>query len=81
MILLDVREPAETATGVVDGAVLVPLGDVLAEPATLGPGPFLVICQAGVRAERAAQALRGAGATASVLPGGMNALAASGLLA
>lgn len=74
--VLDVREPAETATGVIDGALLVPLGEVLADAAALGPGPFLVVCQAGIRAERAAQALRSAGATASVLPGGMNALAA-----
>lgn len=75
--VLDVREPAETATGVLAGALLVPLGAVLADPAALGPGPFLVVCQAGVRAERAAQALRSAGATASILPGGMATLDAS----
>jgi adenylyltransferase/sulfurtransferase len=75
--VLDVREPHETAGGTIEGAVLVPLGRVLADPAVLGAGPFLVVCQAGVRAARAAEALRGAGATASVLPGGMNALAAS----
>jgi len=73
--VLDVREPHETARGAIAGARLVPLGQVLADPAALGAGPFLVVCQAGVRARRAADALTAAGAVATVLPGGMDALA------
>ncbi|WP_460772376.1 ThiF family adenylyltransferase [Microbacterium sp. GXF7504] len=76
--VLDVREPHETARGAIEGALRVPLAQVLADPAALGPGPFLVVCQAGVRARRAADALAAAGAAASVLPGGMDALTAPG---
>lgn len=73
--LLDVREPHETATGVLPGAVELPLGKLLADPAALGPGPVVVVCKVGVRAERAARALRSAGVEASVLAGGMDAWA------
>jgi adenylyltransferase/sulfurtransferase len=76
--VLDVREPHETATGAIEGALLVPLGEVLSDPAALGAGPFVVVCQAGIRAERAALALVQAGASASVLTGGMNAWAGTG---
>lgn len=73
--VLDVREPHETATGTIDGAVLIPLDTLLHNPDTAGPGPFIVVCQAGARARRAAAALQNAGAAASVLDGGMNAYA------
>lgn len=73
--LLDVREPHETATGVLRGAVELPLGKLLADPAAAGPGPVVVVCKVGVRAERAARALRSAGVEASVLVGGMDAWA------
>ncbi|MBZ4487958.1 ThiF family adenylyltransferase [Microbacterium sp. cx-55] len=76
--VLDVREPRETATGTIEGARLVPLGEVLADPSALGTGPFVVVCQAGVRAERAAVALLRAGASASVLSGGMDAWQGTG---
>lgn len=75
--LLDVREPHETATGVLAGAVEVPLGRLLADPSSAGRGPFVVVCKVGVRAERAARALRDAGIEASVLAGGMDAWAPS----
>ena len=72
-LLLDVREPSETALGVLPGVVERPLGDVLADPASVGAGPVVVVCKVGVRAERAARALRDAGVEASVLAGGMDA--------
>lgn len=72
-VLLDVREPSETALGVLPGVVERPLGDVLAAPAAVGAGPVVVVCKVGVRAERAARALRDAGIEASVLTGGMDA--------
>jgi adenylyltransferase/sulfurtransferase len=73
--LLDVREPHETAAGVLEGAVEVPLGRLLADPSLAGSGPIVVVCKVGVRAERAARALRDAGIEASVLEGGMDAWA------
>ncbi|GAA5206988.1 HesA/MoeB/ThiF family protein [Microbacterium kyungheense] len=72
-LLLDVREPAETAHGVVPGSVLVPLGDVLADPARIAATHVVVVCQVGMRAQRAARALRDAGVEASVLAGGIDA--------
>lgn len=72
VVVLDVREPDETARGTIAGALLVPLGEVLADPAALGEGPFLVLCQAGARAQRAADVLLASGASAEVLAGGMN---------
>lgn len=72
-ILLDVREPFETAQGVIPESVLIPLADVLAEPERAGRGPVVVVCQVGVRAQRAAATLRAAGVEASVLAGGMAA--------
>lgn len=74
-VLLDVREPAETSLGVIPGSVLRPLGEVLADPAAAGPGPFVVVCQAGIRAQRAAAALQRTGASAAVLTGGIEAWA------
>lgn len=76
-VLLDVREPDETATGVLPGAVEVPLAALLADPSLAGSGPVVVVCKVGARAERAARALRAAGVEASVLSGGMDAWRAS----
>jgi len=73
-LVVDVREPHETALGTIPGARLIPLGQLLEDPASLrGVPPVVVVCQAGVRARRAAQALREAGVEASVLSGGMDA--------
>lgn len=75
--VLDVREPWETATGTLSGAIEIPLAELLADPARAGAGPFVVVCKVGIRAERAARALREAGAEASVLAGGMDAATAA----
>ncbi|TQJ31242.1 ThiF family adenylyltransferase [Microbacterium sp. SLBN-146] len=71
--LIDVREPAETAEGVIPGVVEIPLATLLADPTLAGAGPVVVVCRAGQRAQRAAVALLGAGISASVLRGGMDA--------
>ena len=73
ILLLDVREPYETAAGVIAGSVCVPLAELLAAPTAVGAGPFLVICQHGIRAQRAAAALIAAGESATVLTGGIEA--------
>ncbi|WP_374975314.1 ThiF family adenylyltransferase [Microbacterium trichothecenolyticum] len=72
-VLLDVREPFETERGVIPGSVLLPLGDVLADPTRVGAPAVIVVCQVGMRAQRAAVTLRGAGVEASVLAGGIDA--------
>jgi adenylyltransferase/sulfurtransferase len=72
-VLLDVREPHETETGVLPGSVAIPLAEVLADPSKVGAGPVVVICRVGARALRAARALSQAGIEASVLTGGLEA--------
>ena len=56
-VVLDVREPAEHELGTVPGALLVPVGEVLSWEDLdhhLPPGPVVVYCKAGPRAQRAA---------------------------
>ena len=72
-MLLDVREPFETDRGVIPGSALLPLGDVLADPSRVEASTVVVVCQVGMRAQRAAAALRSAGVEASVLAGGIDA--------
>lgn len=71
--VLDVREPDETARDALPGSVLIPLGDVLADPDSVGRSPVIVVCERGARARRAAQALLAHGVDASVLTGGLAA--------
>ncbi len=74
VLVLDVREPAEHELGVIAGAVLAPLQDVLAwdDLSRLGEGPVVVTCKAGPRAERAARHLLDLGhSDVRVMQGGM----------
>ena len=71
--LIDVREPFEHELVHIDGARLVPLAQLLDDPAALGKGPFVVYCKTGIRSQRAAEALRAAGADAVSLRGGIQA--------
>ena len=75
--LLDVREDDEWAINRIDGACHIPLGEVLASPASaiaqLDPGPVYVYCLAGVRSMRAAEAIADAGVTAVSVDGGIRA--------
>lgn len=73
-VLLDVREPWETETGIVADSVVIPLGDFLSDPEQLdADGPVVVICAHGVRAQRAAEVLHARGIEARVLAGGLAA--------
>ena len=72
-MVLDVREPFETERGVIPGSLLLPLGEVLADPRRVEAQRVVVVCQVGMRAQRAAVALRAAGVEASVLAGGIEA--------
>ncbi len=71
--LIDVREPFEHELVHIDGARLVPLAQLLDDPAALGEGPFVVYCKTGIRSQRAAEALRATGAEAVSLRGGIQA--------
>lgn len=75
--LLDVREDHEWAINHLDGAVHIPLGQVLADPsdalARLEPGPVYVYCLGGVRSLHAAEAIADTGVTAVSVDGGIKA--------
>ena len=71
--LIDVREPFEHEIVHIPGDRLVPLAELLADPARVGDGPVVVYCKTGIRSERAAGALRDAGIDAVSLRGGIEA--------
>ncbi|WP_029149719.1 HesA/MoeB/ThiF family protein [Microbacterium indicum] len=70
---LDVRNPDEWATGVIPGAVLLPLDALLAGAAARFDGPVVAVCASGVRSLHAARVLRDRGVDATSLDGGMAA--------
>lgn len=77
--LIDVREPDEYASGHAPGAVLVPLGSVLAgEASVTAPGPVYMICRSGARSMRACETLASQGVTCINVAGGTMAWIASG---
>lgn len=73
--LIDVREPDETAAGVVPGATLVPSGQLAAQWPTVVANrdqPVLLICRTSNRSKAAAKALREQGYTqVQYVEGGM----------
>lgn len=82
-LFLDVREPDEYAQGHINSSVLLPLSQVA--PGVVGrilpnQRSCIVVCKAGMRAQKAAQILAGAGIpNLVVLNGGMDAWIAAGL--
>ena len=82
LVVIDIREPDEHATGVAQGARLIPmsqLGKRLAELPPPGKEPFLVICNTQNRSARIVEQLQAAGYTnASYVKGGMSLWAARG---
>jgi len=53
LVLLDVREPDEIATASVDGATLIPMGEIPARASELPTDvPILVLCHSGGRSAR-----------------------------
>ena len=73
-IVIDVREPAEYATGHVSGAKPIPLGAVAARAGELPRGvPVYVICAGGARSLTAAEQLIRAGVDARSVAGGTSA--------
>jgi adenylyltransferase/sulfurtransferase len=73
-MLLDVREPSEHAAASIDGAVLIPIGDLDRRLDTLPRDrPIVVHCQSGGRSSRAVARLRREGFDARNLQGGIRA--------
>lgn len=75
LILLDVREPFEYEVARIEGANLIPLGQLPARLAELdGEKEIFVFCHSGVRSAQAAEFLRSAGfAKATNVAGGIDA--------
>lgn len=60
--LIDVREPDENAFAKIDGAKLIPLGQVVARMSEIDPSRDTVVhCKGGVRSAKAIEALQAAG--------------------
>ena len=82
MMVIDIREPSEHATGVAKGAVLMPIAQIskrLGELPKPGTQPFLVICNTQNRSSRITEQLRAIGYTnASYVVGGMSQWAQRG---
>ena len=82
MVVIDIREPREHATGVAKGALLIPMGQLfrrLEELPKPAKQPFLVICHTQNRSSRMVEQLHAAGySNASYVKGGMSQWAARG---
>lgn len=79
--LLDVRQPEEWVQGHIDGATLIPLGELESRISEIPTDrDVLIICRSGNRSTQAREILRTAGLqrTTSIM-GGMNAWLAEGL--
>ncbi|MBS1799885.1 MAG: MBL fold metallo-hydrolase [Acidobacteria bacterium] len=76
-LLIDVRNPAEWATGHIAGATNIALGDLATKLSTLNPAqPVITICGSGYRAAAAASLLAARGfQNVSIMDGGMAAWA------
>ena len=78
--IVDVRESAEVADGMIAGARHIPLGEL---PARLGEldktRPVVAVCRSGRRSAAAADQLAAAGFTSYTMTGGMLDWSAAGL--
>ncbi|ALE93891.1 hypothetical protein AOC05_01715 [Arthrobacter alpinus] len=78
--IIDVREARELSTGMIEDAVHIPAGDVLARVGELDKSRRIIaVCHGGGRSTRVAQALTELGFNADTLAGGMSGWAAEGL--
>jgi rhodanese-related sulfurtransferase len=80
LTLVDVREQWEWDAGRIEGAVHIPLGELLARLDEVSDQrPILMVCRSGARSGDAAEYLRGLGYDAQNLEGGLKAWAEAGL--
>lgn len=80
--IVDVREPWEWEAGRIEGALHIPLNEVLTggERGRLDQSrPVVLVCKAGTRSELATMMLQARGYDAHNLEGGMDAWASAGL--
>ena len=79
-LIVDVRQPAETSSGTVPGAVLIPLTELRRRLDELPRDrPVLTICQSSHRSPLAARRLAKAGFDVTDVAGGLQAWRAAGL--
>jgi rhodanese-related sulfurtransferase len=79
LLVLDVREPLEWAQGRIDGALHIPLGDLIERVGELpADGQILVVCKVGGRSAQATGFLVQSGHDAVNLDGGMLEWAGAG---
>jgi rhodanese-related sulfurtransferase len=78
--IVDVREPYETARGVIPGARKIPLGQLARRIAEIPTGQTVIaVCAHGHRSVNAARLLMAAGFDAASMAGGMVAWQSAGL--
>jgi rhodanese-related sulfurtransferase len=78
--IIDVRSPAEFASGHIPGAENIPLGDIQSAIPGVDPQETLVlVCQGGVRSEAACKKVRNSHQNLFNLAGGTAAWIAAGL--
>ena len=75
LVVLDVREPYEIATAALEGALVMPMGEVPARLAELPPDrPIVVMCHHGARSANVTAFLNANGFSGAVnLAGGIDA--------
>jgi rhodanese-related sulfurtransferase len=71
LAVLDVREPVEWTHGHIDGAVHIPLGELMGRLDDVPDQQLLVVCKVGARSAHATAYLVGQGRDAVNLDGGM----------
>ncbi len=80
VVIVDVRQPVETRSGTVPGAVLIPLSEFGRRLDELPRDrPILTICRSGHRSPLAARQLKQAGYDVTDVDGGMMAWERAGL--
>ncbi|MFC6618427.1 rhodanese-like domain-containing protein [Deinococcus radiophilus] len=78
--IIDVRTPEEFAAGHIEGAQLLPLGELEGRMAELPKdGELYVVCRSGSRSAQASELLTQAGRSVTNVDGGMLAWEAAGL--
>lgn len=78
--IVDVREDAEVAEGMIPGAIHIPLGQLTSRAGELDrEQPVVTVCRSGKRSARAAEELAAAGFQADTMGGGMIAWRNAGL--
>jgi phage shock protein E len=82
IVIIDVREPDEFATGRIPGATLIPLGELANRTDEVPTDvPVVMVCRSGNRSGQAVQLLQKAGFTnVHNMTGGMNAWSQAGYL-